>query len=793
MGKNLKAVYRLFSVLLVALMLMSVVVCSVPAAADEPDISSETQSSTGDEQPEKQEEIKKTTEIAVVFDNSGSMFEWSYAHKVLVIPQTAWCQAKYAMEIFASMLDYDNGDRLKIFTMWPVADIDTPDDQTYRVDINNLNDIDKVTDMQTDLLGKGTTPFEPAVEAFEHLKTSDATNKWLIVLSDGEFTDVKRGAPENSKFSLQKNLEDMLGQGINVQYLYIGMTEPHDEVKKIKDYQKKYVLPKVPELKAKESKGLYVNTESSSKTMQKDLIEICNRIFQRSELPKKYIKKEKIELDISMKKVLVFVQGENAKINSLKDKDGNSVSVISDSEQRKYSTVSRVADDPSKYPVDKSLFGQVVTFGPCEKGKYTLDISGLNQDKLQIFYEPDVKIKLTLTDAEKKEKIIDLSSNEIDTIEEGEYIVNYSIVDSVTGKDVYDSELLGGKNDKSLEAFVKQSSDEARKPIKNGSKISLTADKDTSIEVEGTYLKKFKIKNDDTNAGKGLIVEPPKPDLEVKAEVLQSQSWYKISAHENWRPIRVDLSIEGKPLTDDQLKNVDLDILLEGISYRCEMVPGESAYNIYIAEDQSGKFVEPDVGKYEFKVKATFIEEFGRKLEGEDKGKFDVQTYDKFWIWLFWILIFAVIFAIWFAIMSQKVLPKKIIKDSASFSTMTAGDLGENFVDVEYRRKSRSLTITTIGSVAPDERCDVTFSLQPIDSRFKKSKDRRFKITNIYSSGTMVSINNLEYLPHENGNWVKGTFSDAQNPPPVAHDTKNPSVIIERGADATLSCRIKNQ
>ena len=37
---------------------------------------------------------EKSYEIAVVFDNSGSMYD-----------NQAWCRAKYAMEIFSSMLN----------------------------------------------------------------------------------------------------------------------------------------------------------------------------------------------------------------------------------------------------------------------------------------------------------------------------------------------------------------------------------------------------------------------------------------------------------------------------------------------------------------------------------------------------------------------------------------------------------------------------------------------------------------------------------------------------------------
>ena len=61
---------------------------------------------------------EKTYDIAVVFDNSGSMYQ-----------NQAWCRAKYAMEIFASMLNYNNGDTLKIFPMWEVTrDGSTPNE-----------------------------------------------------------------------------------------------------------------------------------------------------------------------------------------------------------------------------------------------------------------------------------------------------------------------------------------------------------------------------------------------------------------------------------------------------------------------------------------------------------------------------------------------------------------------------------------------------------------------------------------------------------------------------------------
>lgn len=51
----------------------------------------------------------KSREIAVVFDNSGSMYDAG---------NTAWCGAGYAVEVFAAMMN--EKDRLSVYPMWPV-------------------------------------------------------------------------------------------------------------------------------------------------------------------------------------------------------------------------------------------------------------------------------------------------------------------------------------------------------------------------------------------------------------------------------------------------------------------------------------------------------------------------------------------------------------------------------------------------------------------------------------------------------------------------------------------------
>ena len=58
--------------------------------------------------------IKKETtthDIAIVFDNSGSMYD----------DTDRWSQALYAIGVFASMLDYDAGDKLGIYPMGEIS------------------------------------------------------------------------------------------------------------------------------------------------------------------------------------------------------------------------------------------------------------------------------------------------------------------------------------------------------------------------------------------------------------------------------------------------------------------------------------------------------------------------------------------------------------------------------------------------------------------------------------------------------------------------------------------------
>ena len=112
---------------------------------------------------------EKSYDIAVVFDNSGSMY----------INTAAWCRAKYAMEIFASMLNYGK-DKLHIFPMWEVTTDGTKPavgaGGSYApIAIQSSSDLDKISNLFT--VRPSGTPFAPVTEAYEYLNKSTADEK----------------------------------------------------------------------------------------------------------------------------------------------------------------------------------------------------------------------------------------------------------------------------------------------------------------------------------------------------------------------------------------------------------------------------------------------------------------------------------------------------------------------------------------------------------------------------------------------------------------------------------------
>ncbi len=545
----------------------------------------------------------KTYDIAVAYDNSGSMYKDGVS---------AWYQAKYAMEIFASMMDPENGDKLTIF---PMHEVTVGSGSTVnKIEVRSVADINKIHNMSTPRAGG--TPFKTVVDAYNYLKTSSADEKWLIVLTDGGFSGTKNPQSEMEK----------MAKSVKVQFIPFGSESvAMNDTSSTDNF---FASPKI--------------TDEAG--LQSVLIGACNRIFQRDELKGK-LKGKELRLDISMKKLIVFVQGQNAKIEGLKTEDGQEIEKLVDSGQRTYSELSH-GKNVLKLPESlKGQTGQVVTFGACQKGKYQLYIS--NASDVQIFYEPDVTMVIDFINSDGE--VEDFTDGEAMA---GDYTYNVKLIDSKTGEDVSKHELLGGKV--VIDGNIVYPDGE-KKELKNGDTVTLTPDEDVSFDISATYLDIYHLRSLDAMDidWSSINIIPDEASLKVKATVKQKSSWYAITESDKWKPIRLDLTLGGQPLSDEQVKAATVDFKLsdstQKLSYRTEPIPGESAINLYIAQDENGNFVKPDPDKYTAGITVTAADEYGTPAANTkpEKVSFEISN-ESYWAHfakelIKWLIIFAVI------------------------------------------------------------------------------------------------------------------------------------------------------
>ncbi len=346
-----------------------------------------------------------TREISVVFDNSSSMYNNT----------DAWCRATYAVEVFAAMMN--DGDTLKVFPMNPV----TAQGGTYSMDVpivvRSSADIAIIHDMYSD--EGGYTHIESITAAYQDLMSASADEKWLVVITDGGY--FHRNNTSLSATSTVQALTDLLGEysaSCQVQYLAIGNNAAR---------------PDLPD-----SASFRSAVAANSSGIIHMLTQACNEIFGRDTLPASSIRGNTLSFDVTMKKLIVFAQGQGAAVGSLEGPSGpvseiaGSRYAVTPSEKGGYDSIY----DIGERIVDYSLGGEVVTYSATGDGSYTLDYVG---SELAVYYEPDVSLQATVVDAEGN--VLDGTDPNL-TLTAGEYTITYELIDNGTGKPTT-SNLLG--------------------------------------------------------------------------------------------------------------------------------------------------------------------------------------------------------------------------------------------------------------------------------------------------------------------------------------------------------------
>ena len=458
-----------------------------------------------------------TRSIAMVFDNSGTMY---YGN--------AWCRATYATEVFASMLNA--GDTLSIHPMNPI-DVNG---QKYTMDspfvISDPSQASGIREIYTES-AKGDTHIESIDAAANYVLGSPNENKYVIVITDGtEFYENGVALNSQTKSKLEERFKKYTDSGVNILYLKIGSEGD------------------IPQI---DSELYTAKKASDSKDVLSNLTAMCNQIFARDILPESHISDNTINFDISLSKLIVFVQGKDVKDLQVTGKDGATATLASTAETHYSTKGAENLVEINKATIDESLQGMIVTYTDCGIGEYEISCTG-ESSNVEIYYEPDADLDFIFTDSEG-------NLVEPDSLYAGDYKVQYGLKDAKTGE-LIESDLIG---DPKYEGFYELNGE--KHPIQANGKsgetpISLKMDDKLNAELTASYLTGYSITKTSKDLGwpEGGIIVQPIPVGDLKVEISGGSDVCELQTLDKAAPYIVKVFYQDAQLTGAELQKVAL-------------------------------------------------------------------------------------------------------------------------------------------------------------------------------------------------------------------------------------------
>ncbi len=500
----------------------------------------------------------KQRAIAVVFDNSGSMYEGDPDFR------KAWCRATYAIEVFAAMMN--DGDVLEIYPMNPIEVAGAVYTMEDPLVIDSQSKVPLIQQIYTP--GAGRTHIESIYAAFEGLKDHQGKEQWLVVLTDGALFYENQG--QNEIWDTEDRLTQVLSEynnSVNVTYLGIG---PAAE----------------PTISGRYQNSVSVARNSAS--VLSELTAMCNMIFGRDSLPDS---SANISFELAMNKLIVFVQGDGVADVKLSGSSGGQGSVIR--EYAPHYSETGAGNCPG-FLVDKGLQGVILTYADCPAGSYSLSYSG-NPTSIHYYYEPNVDLKAFLTDT---------NGNPINgEFSAGDYLIQYGMVDDKGN--VTTSSLLG-KTNYEITYYKNGTAETVTSDAAGAIPITVSAGDTLDVEAAVTYLSGYHIRHTGPEMGwpNGGYTVSTKPAGKLQLKATGGQEGYKLSKLEEAPPFQLTLSYEDAALSGQQLDGVKMEVRVEGGSMKYDLQRTDTGYTL--APRYNGNPNDTDCGEYTISITATY-------------------------------------------------------------------------------------------------------------------------------------------------------------------------------------------
>jgi len=371
--------------------------------------------------------------IHVVYDDSGSMIMDDYGEYL-----DRWVQAKYAMEVFAAMLD--EKDTMSVYFM---SDFDVRHNGNvnasakFKIEGGESPDR-RVARIHNTVTEAWNTPYDAVAKAYADLKSAKADEKWLVVLTDGDFNQFDGnwrtidGVPFRLENPDRDNPEAIKKAGdkangyfsryVNESNVKIIILAMGDVVKTT--------------FEKRQDRIFYERARNSDEILER-ITYICNIIFKRIPYPDRMVNMQELEFDLPMTEFLVFAQGKFIEDVKIKRIDGSTISPRENVKVR-YSGVEEAArnypyfNNPKvkeKIPSD-DLTGIVAKYMYIPEGKYSLEIGG-KAKTVEVYIKPEVKLQIKMYRDREEIHINNENKDKVfDNINEDKYRIEYGIIDA---------------------------------------------------------------------------------------------------------------------------------------------------------------------------------------------------------------------------------------------------------------------------------------------------------------------------------------------------------------------------
>lgn len=667
------------------------------------------------------EKDDKTRAIAIVLDNSGSMY---------MNGNQAWCRATYGIEVFAAMMN--SGDTLAVYPMWPVEANGVEYTDEMPLTVKGGGDLSAIRQMYTP--SAGGTPIETIRSASEGLKTMQADEKWLIVLTDGnEFYEDNVSFGADTAAKLSEALTEC-NRSMNVMYLGIGGSAV------------------IPEVTSPGRYTYYADKANDTQAILSKLTAMSNSIFGRDALA---TSGSEMSFDLSMSKLIVFVQGEGVADITLSAKDGNGTMQAVDSYSPHYAERGAGGRYANAFGIDRSLQGVLMTYEDVDAGAYTIGFSG-KASSVNVYYEPDVDLRIAMLNEDGEEVTPD-------TAYPGTYTVSAQLVDK--NGNPTNSALLGTTNYR-ISCTVNGEEHASSGDSAGAMEITLAEGDSVEFGAEVGYLSGYHIEKTGSDMGWPEFTVLPPPGYEYALTLDVPQSYIVLSKIKEAEPIEVNLYLNGAPITQEALAMLDISVEGDGIAFTTARKADNTGFLLRLDPNTS-----VTAGSHSFTCHVTGLDDNGEPVSLSDGASLTFKPYPQWVIYLAVFLILALIALLIWLFLNMKMLPRRVDVTNTEF--VVDGERVNGRAVCRYTRSgNKKGTLTVIAPRCPTNpfaKGSFTLEVEAVSPRRVRSASRGMHVVSVNTDRAMnsVKVSASRFAKDSNGKLVK---AGARPGSPVSFD-----------------------